>query len=68
MRRGEVVGLRWQDVDLDAGHLSVRHTITAVDDANGGGMKVIEGEPKLGRDDGWTWGRGKRPCVRSWKL
>lgn len=49
MRRGEVVGLRWQDVDLDAGHVSVRHTITAVDDANGGGMKLISGEPKSGK-------------------
>ena len=29
MRRGEVLGLRWSDVDLDAGHLSVKQTITA---------------------------------------
>lgn len=29
MRRGEVLGLRWADVDLRAGHLSVRQTITA---------------------------------------
>lgn len=49
MRRGEVVGLRWQDVDLEAGHLAVRHTITSVDDPNGGGMKVIYGEPKSGK-------------------
>ena len=29
MRRGEVLGLRWADLDLDAGHLSVKQTITA---------------------------------------
>src|SRR5262249_44070430 len=30
MRRGEVVGLRWVDVDLDRGVTSVVHTITTV--------------------------------------
>lgn len=31
LRRGEVYGLRWADVDLDAGRLVVRRTITTVD-------------------------------------
>lgn len=30
MRRGEVLGLRWKDVDLDRARLSVRHTIISV--------------------------------------
>ncbi|HEY3670029.1 MAG TPA: site-specific integrase [Acidimicrobiia bacterium] len=30
MRRGEVLGLRWQDVDLDLARLSVRQTIVSV--------------------------------------
>jgi integrase len=30
MRRGELCGLRWSDVDLDAGTLAVRQTITSV--------------------------------------
>ena len=28
MRRGEVLGLRWKDVDLDAARISVRHTVS----------------------------------------
>jgi hypothetical protein len=31
MRRGEVLGLRWQDVDLDAAQLSVRQTLINID-------------------------------------
>jgi integrase len=27
MRKGELLALRWQDVDLDAGRLTVRHTL-----------------------------------------
>jgi integrase len=30
MRRGEVLGLRWNDVDLDASRLSVRQTLVSV--------------------------------------
>ena len=30
MRRGEVLGLRWADIDFEAGRLAVRHTIITV--------------------------------------
>ena len=40
MRRGEVVGLRWKDVDLDKGRLSIVQTITQI------GGKVVVGQPK----------------------
>ncbi len=43
MRRGELLGLRWEDVDLDAGRLAVRRNLVAID--NG----TAEGEPKSGR-------------------
>jgi integrase len=40
MRRGEVCGLRWRDVDLDAGRLKVSQTIVVVD------YKLVASEPK----------------------
>jgi integrase len=40
MRRGEVLGLRWHDVDLDDRRLAVRHTITTV------GYEIRESTPK----------------------
>ena len=30
MRRGEVLGLRWKDIDFDAAHISVRQTLVSV--------------------------------------
>ena len=32
MRRGEAMGLRWQDVDLDAGFVRIRQSLTTVND------------------------------------
>jgi integrase len=43
LRRGEVLGLRWSDVDLDAGTLSVVRSRVAH------GYDVTEGPPKSGR-------------------
>jgi integrase len=62
LRRGELLGLRWQDVDLDAGRVSVRQTPTTV------GNKVAFGEPKTARGkrnialDGVTIG-----ALRTWR-
>lgn len=47
MRRGEGLGLRWQDVDLDAGRLRVVQTIMTI---NG---KIVVSDPKTAR--------GRRP-------
>ncbi|HEY6541612.1 MAG TPA: tyrosine-type recombinase/integrase [Ktedonobacteraceae bacterium] len=41
MRRGELVALRWVDVDLEYGMLQVRHTVSRAP-----GMGCVEGEPK----------------------
>ena len=40
MRRGEVAGLRWKDVNLGTGQVAVRHQLTCI---NG---RVITGDPK----------------------
>lgn len=43
MRRGEVLGLRWRDVHLDAGRLAVTRAITTVNN------QTIVSEPKTAR-------------------
>lgn len=40
IRQGEILGLHWEDVDLDKGDLAVRHTIQLLQG------RIIEGEPK----------------------
>ncbi len=40
MRRGEILGLRWADVDLDAARISVRNAVVSV------AYAVIESTPK----------------------
>ncbi len=43
LRRGEALGLRWQDVDLEAGRLSVRRALVP------SGREVVVSEPKTAR-------------------
>lgn len=43
LRRGEVAGLLWTDVDLDKGELTVRHTLSRVD------RELVHTEPKTDR-------------------
>ncbi len=40
MRRGEVLGVRWKDIDLDSGELAIVQTVTAVDG------RITVGTPK----------------------
>lgn len=40
LRRGELCGLKWEDVDLVAGRITVRRNLVQV------GSEVVEGEPK----------------------
>lgn len=44
MRRGELVGLRWSDVDLEAGRLPVRRAVVTVR------YEVIESGPKTEKE------------------
>ena len=43
MRRGEVLGLRWSDIDVDAAQLAVSNTLTTV------GTEIVTGPPKTAR-------------------
>lgn len=43
MRRGEVLGLRWRDVDIDLGQIAISHTITNA------GSTIVMGPPKTPR-------------------
>lgn len=43
LRRGEVLGLRWRDVDFDLGQIAVAHTITRA------GKELVMGPPKTPR-------------------
>lgn len=45
MRRGELLGLRWRDVDLDARWLSVRNSIISV------GYEITTSDPKTARGE-----------------
>lgn len=40
MRRAEILGLRWRDLDLDSGRLSVRQTLVSV------GYEIVKSTPK----------------------
>jgi integrase len=46
MRWGELLGLRWSDVDLDAGELSIRRTLITVDVQRKGDPGYAWSEPK----------------------
>jgi integrase len=48
MRRGEALGLRWRDVDLKTGTITVRRSAGIVRNA-GEGAEVIEGTTKTGK-------------------
>ena len=48
MRRGEALGLRWGDVDVESARLSVRRSVTVVKN-KGQGEEIIVGPPKSGK-------------------
>jgi integrase len=48
MRRGELLALRWRDIDLDATTIAIKRSVGVVHNA-GSRAEVIEGEPKTVR-------------------
>jgi len=75
MRRGEILGLRWGDIDLDAGRLSVRQALISVayevhisDVKTSAGRRTIDLDPgTVAILEQWhatrTEERGKRPAA-----
>ena len=63
LRRGELLGLRWPDVDLDAGTLRVRGTRQR---AEGGGVVVAEPKSAISRRS-VALGPDAVDVLRSWK-
>lgn len=51
MRRGEILGLRWHDLDLDTAHLSVRQTLISVGyDIRVSTPKTVKGRRSIALD------------------
>ena len=62
MRRGELLGLRWSDIDLDAARLAIRQTVTMVGNApEVGTPKSRAGVRRVALDAGTV------AALRSWK-
>jgi integrase len=67
MRRGEVLGLRWEDVDFDAGTLRIVRTLITTDVQRKGSPVWRGGRRRPRRDAGrWSWARPpSAPCGRT---
>lgn len=62
MRRGEVLGVRWTDIDLDKGALSVRQTLLCVDyELEFGTPKTARGRRQIALD------KGTVTILKAWK-
>lgn len=61
MRRGELCGLRWRDVDIDRGVLVVASNVTVT------GHEVHRGTPKTGRSRELRLDAGTIAALRSWR-
>jgi integrase len=66
MRRGEVLGLRWRDVDMDAATITVRRSAGLIR-VKGEGAQVVEGLPKTGKPRVIDLDPGTVAVLRTWK-
>lgn len=64
MRRGELCGLRWSDVDLEAGTITVSHSLVQI------GSQVVASKPKTdaGTDRTVHLTQGTITALKSWKV
>lgn len=61
MRRGELLGLRWEDVDIEAASLSVRRALVAV------GYQVVVSQTKTDRARVISPDPGTTAILRDWR-
>ena len=66
MRRGELLALRWRDVDLDAGTLTVRRSVGVVK-TRGQHEQITEGPTKTARPRVIDVDPGTLAVLKSWK-
>jgi integrase len=66
MRRGELLGLRWRDLDLDKGRITIRRSAVPVR-VHGERGTITEGPPKSGKPRVVTIDSATVALLRSWK-
>jgi integrase len=66
MRRGELLGLRWRDIDLDAATITVRRSAGLIRNM-GEGASVTEGPTKTGKPRVVDLDPGTVAVLRAWK-
>jgi integrase len=66
MRRGELLGLRWRDIDLDTATVTVRRSAGLIR-TKGEGAEVKEGPTKTGKPRVVDLDPGTVAVLRSWK-
>jgi integrase len=66
-RRGELLALRWRDLDVDAARLSVRRSVGVIK-TKGKGEQLIEGATKSGRERVVDLDPKTIAALRGWRL
>jgi integrase len=66
-RRGEVLALRWRDLDIDGANLSVRRSVGLIRTLGEGG-EIVEGSTKSGKDRVVDLDPQTIAALRSWRL
>jgi len=66
MRRGELLGLRWQDIDLDAATVSVRRSVGVIKH-KGAAREIREGDTKTARPRTIDIDPATVAVLRAWK-
>ena len=66
-RRGEVLALRWRDLDVDRGRLSVRRPVGLIR-TKGEGAELVEGPTKSGRERAVDLDPQTNAALRGWRV